>query len=136
MTTKKLDSQLLIFLILPLSFFMVKGIRYAFIGSFIPIIFIALVISILLLTYRLNAKSFIIALKSWSIFLVFWSLTRIVIPFLFAITPGLTETHIREQFTIVEFIITIAIFILGIFIWRKRSNAKHLPHPPDSIPGY
>jgi len=112
---------------LSLFFFLIKGIRYAFIGSFVPIIFITL-ISLSLITFaNKEKKHFKIAIWNWGLILILWSAVRFVIPILFALTPNLTETHIREQFVIPEFLISFIMLSIGIYLLRnvnKTSNTS------------
>lgn len=119
-----LTKHKLFFLLMSLSllFFLIKGIRYALIDSFVPLIFISLIF-ISLMTYTSKVKKYFkFSIWNWGILLLVWSSIRLIIPILFAITPNLTETHIREQFVIHEHLISLAMLSIGIYLLKNANK--------------
>lgn len=96
-----------------LTFFLIKGIRYALIGSLTPSIFILVIVLLLLLSGTSSPKWFKRFLKYWGVFLLLWAIGRFLVEILFNISPGITESHIRGQFTIFQNLISALFLIIG-----------------------
>ncbi|WP_299335063.1 hypothetical protein [uncultured Psychroserpens sp.] len=125
MMTKQLlitNKHFFIALALSLSLFVFKGIQYAIIGSFVPMIFILSILLLFFFTFKRSIKSALKAIKFWAILLIFWAIARLTIQILFYVTPNITETHIRDQFTLIQNIISIFVILLGIYLIKNRSN--------------
>lgn len=112
-------------LALSLLFFLIKGIRYMLIDSFVPIIFIVLIILSLITFIYKEKKYFKFAIWNWSILLILWSSIRLIMPILFSLTPNLTETHIREQFVIQEYLISLMLLVIGVYLLRNVKKISY-----------
>jgi len=108
---------------LSVVFFIFKGVRYLLIGSYLPLtVFSLMVLGLTLLVYK-NDRHGKIVVRIWSAFLLLWSLARLVLPLLFYLTPQITESHIREQFTPLELTISLLFLTLGVYLWRYVKQA-------------
>lgn len=117
------DRKLFFYLLtLSVAFFLFKGIRYALIGSYFPLLFISAVILCLSTFMIKDKKYFRLTVATWSIMLSFWALIRLVLPLLLHFSPQVTETHIREQFTPLEFLVSGVVLALGYYLWRFRTR--------------
>ena len=113
-----------------LLFFIYKGISYFLLGSYVPIIFIAIVLIVLLISFNLSAKSQKTILKFWAIFLIIWGLGRLTIWLAFQIASDLTESHMRDQLGLFQNIFSIAMALAG-FVVFKRLNKNVTPRIGD-----
>lgn len=109
---------------LSLLYFLVKGVRYFIIGSFVPLLLIVVVILVLGLTYRGRRRWFHRALKYWAVLLILWALGRFTIELLFLLNPNLTETHIREQFTVLQKLVSAAFLFTGWSLLKQIRTLK------------
>lgn len=120
MKVNKKNRSFLFVLSVSLLFFIIKGVRYALIDSYIPLLFIFF-FSVGFSAWFFNRKKiFKIALGSWGVVLMLWSLMRLAIPILMEVAPGVTEAHIRAQFSVVEVLISLWFLGSGWFLWKQR----------------
>tara|TARA_R110000868_G_scaffold37111_14_gene131609 strand:+ start:19479 stop:19862 length:384 start_codon:yes stop_codon:yes gene_type:complete len=105
--------------------FLAKGIFYAIIGSYLPII-LALAITVSFLLTRDKTKYHNIIIKIWAISLIIWSILRIVIGVLNHFVKPLTENHLQQQLGIQGMIISIIILVFGIFLLKKKTRNNWL----------
>jgi len=119
-----ISKSKLLYVMLGISivFFFAKGLKYLIIGSYIPIIFILSIISILYWSLMSNNKFHFKVLKFWAILIIVWAIVRLGIWLIFQIDVNLTESHIREQFGIFQHIISILMLIIGIGIIRQTNQ--------------
>lgn len=122
-----INKHKLFFVLLSLSilFFLIKGIRYALIDSVVPLVFITLILFSLITFINNDKKYFRLAIWNWGIILLLWSSFRLIAPILFKLTPNLTETHIREQFTIYEFFISFVMLSIGIYLLKNVKKVDY-----------
>ncbi len=119
MEINKKRKVYLYLLIVSVAFFIFKGVRYYLIDSNMPLFFSIMVVS--LMVFSLKSKQYgSLALGIWSIFLFLWSLVRLIIPLLLYFSPQVTETHIRDQFTPLELMLSIFFLALACYLWRGR----------------
>lgn len=123
---KPIKTETWVVLALSLGYFLVKGIRYALIGSSIPLIIILLVMATLILSARRSPKWFRRSLRYWGILLLLWAAGRLLVELLFHLVPSITETHIREQFTIFQKVISILFLLVGVHLVRHSKKQKPL----------
>lgn len=117
---RSIKAETWLALALSLGFFLVKGVRYALIGSLVPLILIMTVLTILALTSQRSPKWFRRSLRYWGILLILWAVGRLLVEVLFKLTPNITEAHIREQFTILQKLVSILFLVIGIHLTRRR----------------
>lgn len=106
-------------LIASLGFFLYKGLHYALLGSWVPLLFILLILSCFGMGWRLSTKVLRRVLRLWATLLILWSVARLLIPLSFWLTPGITETHIRDQFTVMQYGLTLAMLLAGTYLLRQ-----------------
>lgn len=109
---------------LSLLFFLWKGIRYALIGSYLPLYIGAGASLIVFFSYFISSKLFSITVKVWALFLMFWAIGFIFIEVAFQFSSEVTEAHIRDQFTIVRNLIAFLALFVGIFFFRFLRKEK------------
>ena len=116
----------LLYLMLGVSllYFLIKGFKYLLIGSYLPILFILIIVIMLYWSFTLNLKSHYKMLRFWAIILIFWALVRFSLWLIFKIDVKLTESHMREQFGIFQHIISIMILVIGIGIIKQIKSKK------------
>ncbi|MEL7124008.1 MAG: hypothetical protein AAFO07_31510, partial [Bacteroidota bacterium] len=73
------NKYLFVPLILSLLFFLRKGIQYAIIGSYIPLLISVLVLLPMSLTIWNRKKLFLLLSKVWAIIIILWSIVRLFI---------------------------------------------------------
>lgn len=108
-------------LILSLLFFLIRGVIYAWIGSYVPLIFVTVFVITFIYLLIGEAAFAPLIVKVWSWFLIIWGVIRLAIPMMFYIAPNVTESHIRSQFTVLEFLMSILAIGIGIYLFKKRT---------------
>lgn len=97
-TNIPVPKKLWIPLMISLLFFMRKGLQYIVIGSYVPMLLIAIIILLMVLSLQKNSiKSFRMIVKIWGILLIIWATVRILLTVInFSMKP-LSEYHINYQ---------------------------------------
>lgn len=121
------NKNLAVSLLLSALFFLGKGIQYAVIGSFIPLVIIISFLVLLALSLRERKKGDTLILRVWAILLIIWSILRIVISIIHnTIRPFDGSLHLTQQFSITTMILSILMLILGTFMFRSLNKTKEL----------
>ncbi|MCK8520147.1 hypothetical protein M0D21_01095 [Aquimarina sp. D1M17] len=122
----KTNKYLYIALTATLLFFFRKGIQYALLDSYIPLlVIIALALFIWVSIYLL--KGIRLAIKIWSVFLILWALIKLLLFVAMSFLDELSNSHIYHQFGIVGLLSSILILCFGIYIFRKSRKLS----PPN-----
>ena len=106
-------------LVVTLMFFIVKGIQYAVIGSYVPIAFILVIAFVLYISYKTSAKAFRRMLRFWVFLIILWSVARLFFWVYLEIDTKLTESHLREQFGVFQNILTLGMLVSGILLLKS-----------------
>ncbi len=117
------NRLLIALLMLSVLFFLVKGVRYAIIESYVPIIFISIFIVLFIIAFKNGYKSLRRMLRVWGIFLLIWTGAVIFVEVAFTLTPSMTEAHIREQFNLLQNLYVALFLFTGIYLLKR---AKHV----------
>jgi hypothetical protein len=122
----KIYTSKLLYSILGVSllYFLIKGLEYLLIDSYVPILFIFTVIVIIFWSFSSNQKNHHRILKFWAILIIIWSISRLGIWLILEIDLNLTESHIREQFGIFQHIISILMLVIGYGIIKETKRSK------------
>lgn len=118
------DKLLYSMLVASLLYFLIKGIKYLLIGSYVPILFISVIFILLYWSFTLNIKTHYRILKFWALILIVWAIARISLWLILMIDTKLTESHMREQFGMIQHIISILIFVCGLVIIKQIRGKK------------
>ncbi|MDT7831794.1 hypothetical protein RQM59_05345 [Flavobacteriaceae bacterium S356] len=123
-----LHKKLLIPLIVSLLFFVRKGIQYALIGSYLPLLLSTFFTILLVYAVRKKAvKSFRVTMKIWSILLIIWALVRLLLAIVNVSMKPLSEYHINYQIGIGGSILSLTGLWLGIhFLLKTRKKEFNL----------
>ena len=126
MTKRKILDHRLLYALLAASllFFLIKGIQYAVIGSYLPAVVAINALVLLGYGWFFSAKILRTGIRLWGVMLIFWSLARLFVEVSFQLTPGITETHIREQFTILQNALTLLFLFSGVYLIRKAKTLR------------
>ena len=106
-------------------FFLVKGIRFALIGSFLPL-GIPLGFLLLALLFHMVRGGIGFPVKLWAMFLLLWGFIRLGIQAALYFSPQVTEAHIREQLGLGGAILSLTAISLGVYVFRgsKKKGLK------------
>lgn len=115
-------SKLFILTGISIIFFLVKGIQYAIIGSYVPLLLVLIVLGSLYLSFSKSIKAHRAILRIWAVLIIIWAVARFIVWVMFEVDQNLSETHIREQFGIFQHIISIAMLFIGIIIFRTKTE--------------
>jgi hypothetical protein len=115
-------SKLFILTGISIIFFLVKGIQYAIIGSYVPLLMVLIVLGSLYLSFSKSIKAHRAILRIWAVLIIIWAVARFIVWVMFEVDQNLSETHIREQFGIFQHIISIAMLFIGIIIFRTKTE--------------
>ena len=107
-----------------LLYFLLKGISYALIGSYVPILFITIIMLLFYGSFGARLKKHYQLLKFWAILIIIWAAIRLGLSIILKIDTTLTESHLREQFGMVQLFLSIGMLICGIGIIKKIPSTK------------
>ncbi|MTI26709.1 hypothetical protein [Fulvivirga kasyanovii] len=120
----KLKTHRLYSLILTLTliFFLHKGVMYALLGSFVPLLFV-LVVSVMFI-YKLNKspKAFSRAIMVWSVILILWAGVRLLLSVVNQFVKPIPEGHVHAQLGLSGSLLSVVFLGFGIFLWRNRGR--------------
>ncbi len=98
-----------------------RGLRYAFIGSYLPLWIPAAFLLYFILVELLSLRTwFRVGSIVWAVFLCFWVFIRFLTPILMAFSPQVTEAHIRDQFNVWQFSLNLGHLALAYLLLTKR----------------
>ena len=124
----KQNSKILIYQIIlfgSLLLFLLKGIQYAFLGSYSTLLTSIIIIAIFYLIRekknRLNSS-----IKIWAILIIAWSLIRIFFGILIHFVEPLTENHLQENLGFLGMCISIFFLFGGFFLINKKNRNNWL----------
>ena len=110
-----------IFLVISLLSFLIKGIQYAVLGSYVPIL-LSLFALTLLYFNRTKKKTLNILVKVWALLVIIWSILRLLISILDKYGKELMENHLQENLGTIGLIISVTFLYIGIFLFRKKNR--------------
>jgi len=119
-----LNKNIYILIGLSILFFLVKGIKYLIIGSYLPLIFIFLVVGLIFMSVYFDERKHFVVLKIWSLFLLLWSTIRIVLWLVLIFDKNLTEAHLRDQFGLGQQLVSILMMLIGFRILKNLRSLK------------
>lgn len=110
-------------LYLSLAYFIVRGIQFISLQNYLPIA-IPLIILTILLVGRLIKSAWIFRIGTiiWALFLILWASIRSFMGIALLFSPAVTESHIRDQFTLFNYLINVGIFVIGIYLFRIKAS--------------
>ncbi|WP_378183803.1 hypothetical protein [Aquimarina sp. SS2-1] len=112
-------------LILSLLLFFTKGIQYAILGSYIPIILSTTIIIVFYIS-RKNKKFLNTVLKIWSFLIIAWSLIRLLIAAVDHFGKELMENHLQENLGFLGSLVSICFLIAGFYLFNKKRRYNWL----------
>ena len=118
------DNKILYLLTgISMSFFLIKGIDYLTLGSYLPIIVFSGYF--LLIVYALQIKPGILlfTIRFWAITLLIWGGVRLLLGVLVLFTEEINENHLREQFDFWGIFITLLAIIIGSYLLMNAKSA-------------
>jgi len=106
-------------LLFSLLLFFLKGIQYALLGSYVPIILSVLVLLLFYMNKK-KKKSLCVLLKVWAVSIIIWSTLRILIAVIDSFNKELMENHLQENLGVLGTIISILFLTIGLFLLKKK----------------
>lgn len=107
--------------------FVLKGVDYALLGSYVPLIFISVILTMFYLSFSKSVKAHRRVLKFWALLLIVWASVRIGLMLYLYFDSDLTESHLREQFSLVQNIISVIMLIIGIRTLKQLKMIRKEP---------
>mgnify|MGYP000722385210 CR=1 FL=1 len=126
--SNQITSSKVLYALLGLSllFFLIKGIIYALIGSYVPILFILVMIIILSWGFNRCSKVHLSIIRFWGILLIIWGIIRLGLGGYLQFDTNLTESHLREQFGLFQNLVSIGMLVIGIKLFREiKKTSQH-----------
>lgn len=122
----KMNRHLSIALSLTILFFLRKGIQYAIVGGYIPLLIIIGLVILIGASLQLGNATFRIVLRVWAILLVMWSVARIIISAIhLTVRPFDDSWHMTHQSGFYALVLSFIMLVLGVYIFRN-SNRKRM----------
>jgi hypothetical protein len=107
-------------LILSLLFFLYKGISYSLVGSFVPLITIAVIILLIVLSSRKSKKAAKRTIGLWIVLIVLWSIVRIALSLINQFVKPVPESHVAEQLGVLGFMQSVIFLVGAIYLWKNK----------------
>ena len=101
--------------------FLMKGVSYIFLESYIPVILASIILAILALLQN-KPKASRTFIKLWSLALILWALARLLILSLDTFIKPLMEFHLQQELGGSGILISLIFLGLGVFLWRGKKN--------------
>jgi len=118
------NKKLYLLLGISMLYFVYKGVTYALIGSYVPLVFIMTVLILFYWSLRSTKKVHRSVIRLWSVLIILWSLVRLTLWIGFNLSSSLRESHMREQFTVSQNTLSILMLIAGFLIFRALKNKR------------
>lgn len=109
---------------LTLIFFLYKGVLYAFIGSFVPVVFIITVLSLFFYSITKSHKAFKRTVALWSGLLILWSSTRILLSIINQFVKHVPEGHIDGQLDLTSNLVSFTILVCSLYMLNNRKSIQ------------
>lgn len=110
----------LFFLVVTISYFIYSGLLYLSLGSFLPSLFILLILLLFIFAVRSSRSNLSRAVKFWSVLVIIWSVIRLLLFFTDLYLKPIPEAHVHHQLTS-GLPLSLIFLVAGIclFIFRK-----------------
>lgn len=108
------------FLVATLGFFLIKGITYTLIGSYVPLLVIAIILLLIGIGFGKSTKAFRRMISLWSILVILWALVRLLLSMVNLFVKPIPESHVNEQLGITGIILSCTFLFAGFYLWRYR----------------
>lgn len=103
-----------------LIFFICKGILYALIGSFVPLLFIITILCLFLFSIIKSPGAFKRTLTMWSVLLILWSATRLFLSIINKFVKHIPEGHIDGQLGLMSVLLSMTFLIFSFYMLKNR----------------
>jgi len=105
-----------------LLFFLYKGISYAVIGSYVPVVFIMTIVALFLAGFYRSEKAFMRVLSLWAVLVVLWSFVRLLLSIVNQFVKPIPEGHVHDQLGIAGSLLSLAFLFAGVYLLRNRNK--------------
>ncbi|MEQ9279534.1 MAG: hypothetical protein RLN83_08545 [Balneola sp.] len=105
-----------------LIFFLCKGILYALIGSFVPLLFIITILCLFLFSITKSPGAFKRTLTMWSVLLILWSATRLFLSIINEFVTHIPEGHIDGQLGLMSVLISMSFLVFSFYMLKNRTR--------------
>lgn len=121
---KKLNQHRLFSLLLGLSllYFVYKGLVYFFLGSYIPLLVIALILGLLFYGLKKSPAAFRRTIGFWCVLLLLWSSVRLLLGIVNQFVKPIPEAHVSGQLGITGTILSLAFLVTAVVLWRSKNK--------------
>jgi len=105
-----------------LALFLAKGLQYALIGSYLPLMVFGGLGLIVVLAIQRPGRLPVIAVRFWAIVLMVMGGLRLLLDVIFLFSERPTEMHIREHFTLVGRLLSLLTLVVGLYLFRQAKQ--------------
>ena len=106
-----------------LLFFVYKGVHYALIGSYVPLLFIIIILCLLMVGLNKSPNVFKWSVGSWSVLIILWATVRLLLSMANLFVKPVPEGHVDGQLGLASILLSVAFLIAGIYLWQKRKSS-------------
>ena len=118
----KFSYSYLTLLGITLVFFVYKGISYALIGSFVPLITITIILILFIFTSKKSPNALRQMIVFWAVLLILWSSTRLLLSIVNLFVKPVPEAHVHDQLGIGGAIFSLIFLSIAIYLWRFKKS--------------
>lgn len=120
-----LDQPMMYALIgITILLFLFKGIVYLLIGSYIPLALVAIFSVALFYSLHASTTTHLKVIQAWAIFILVWGTVRFGLWLALQFDQSLTESHLREQFSLIQHFISAVMIFMGFRILKILRRMK------------
>lgn len=105
---------------LTLLYFLYKGLSYAFIGSYIPLLLVVVILCLFVFSSYKSEKAFRRAISLWAILVIIWSCVRLLLTLVNQFLKPIPEAHVDGQLGIFGSLFSLLFLIGGIYLLRLK----------------
>lgn len=108
------------FLAATVLYFIHKGILYASIGSYIPLLTILCITGLMIFCRNHTKKAYSLFVGIWSSLIIVWSVVRLLLWIVDRFIKPIPEAHVHDQFGLFGNLLSFGFLIAGIYLWKHR----------------
>ena len=112
---------------LTLLVFLIKGIHYSILRSYIPLIIVLSILTIIVIGFIYYNTLLKIAIRLWAVLLLLWSCLRIILSIFLFFNP-INESHVVHELQGFGWLNSILFLLAGSYLYRKAKfyNKKYI----------
>ncbi len=118
----KYSRVYLLFLGVSLLFFAFKGITYALIGSFAPLLLITIILILFIFTSKKSSRALKRMMVFWAVLLLLWSSSRLLLSIVNLLVKPIPEAHVHAQLGIEGVVLSLFFLFIAMYLLKFKNG--------------